>query len=253
MQKLAEVVSFQPNSIYCGDCKEVLRHYPENSADLIYLDPPFFTNIDYEVIWEDGYEKRAFEDRWKGGIKNYVAWMEERLKECHRVLKDTGTLYLHCDWHAGHYLKVMMDERVFGENRLINDIIWKRTSAHTGEGRIQRFGAVHDNILVYTKTEKYTFNPQYVPLDKAYVEKFYKHVDERGRKYRLSDLTASGVRHGDSGKEWKGYDPTKIGRHWATTLDRLEEWANEGRIYFPKKVGGVPSYKRFLDDMKGQL
>jgi DNA modification methylase len=177
MLEATEVVSFQPNTIYCGDCKDVLRHFPENCVDLIYLDPPFFSNQDYEIIWEDGYEMRSFADRWKGGIKNYVGWMEERLKECHRVLKENGTLYLHCDWHAGHYLKVMMDERVFGENRLINDIIWKRTSAHTGEGKITKFGTVHDNILVYTKTDKYTFNPQYQPFDKTFIEKFYKNVD----------------------------------------------------------------------------
>jgi len=87
--------SFHPNTIYCGDCKEVLRHFPENCVDLIYLDPPFFSNKHYEVLWGDGYEFRAFADRWKGGINNYIGWMKERLQECYRVLKDTGTIYLH--------------------------------------------------------------------------------------------------------------------------------------------------------------
>jgi len=91
---------FRPNTIYCGDCKDVLRRFPENCVDLIYVDPPFFSNQQYEVIWGDGYELRAFEDRWKGGIYNYIAWMEERIRECYRVLKETGSMYLHCDWHA---------------------------------------------------------------------------------------------------------------------------------------------------------
>ncbi len=106
---------FQTNIIYCGDCRDVLRRFPEKCVDLIYADPPFFSNQQYEIIWGDGYEIRAFEDRWKGGINNYIAWMEERVAECYRVLKDTGSMYLHCDWHAGHYLKVMMD-RVFGDS-----------------------------------------------------------------------------------------------------------------------------------------
>jgi DNA modification methylase len=104
---------FQPNTIYCGDCKDILRKFPEKSIDLIYADPPFFSNRHYEVIWGDGYELRAFEDRWKGGINNYVEWMVERLQECYRVLRDNGSMYLHCDWHASHYLKIEMD-RLFG-------------------------------------------------------------------------------------------------------------------------------------------
>lgn len=116
-------VSFKPNTIYAGDCKEVLRHFPENCVDMVYADPPFFSNEQYEVIWGDGYELRAFEDRWKGGIQNYIAWMKERIIECHRVLKDTGLFYLHCDWHAGHYLKVMCDE-IFGYNNFRNEIVW---------------------------------------------------------------------------------------------------------------------------------
>lgn len=246
------MASPQINAIYCGDCKEVLHQYlPDNSVDLIYADPPFFSNRQYEVLWGDGYEMRAFQDRWKGGIENYISWMEDKLRECHRVLKPTGSMYLHCDWHAAHYLKVEMD-KIFGD-RLINHIVWKRTSAHTGEGKIRSYGTVHDAILFYTKSNNYVFNPQYVPLDKDYVERFYRHVDKDGRRYRLSDLTAAGIRHGESGKPWKGIDPSKIGRHWATSVSELDQWNKQGRIYFPKKVGGVPSYKRYLDEMKGQL
>ena len=145
---------FEPNTIYCGDCKEVLKKFPDECVDLIYMDPPFFSNKKYEVIWEDGYEVRAFEDRWKGGIEHYVGWMEERIRECHRVLKKTGSIYLHCDWHASHYLKVMMD-RVFGYRNFQNEIIW----CYTGlSQRKSSWVRKHDNILFYTKGKNWTFN-----------------------------------------------------------------------------------------------
>jgi len=239
--------------IYCGDCTEVMRGYiPDNSIDLIYADPPFFTEQSYEVIWGNGYERRAFEDRWKGGLQNYIAWMDSKLRECHRVLKNSGSMYLHCDWHAGHYLKKKMDE-IFGENRLVNDIIWKRTAAHSGEGVIKKYGTIHDNILFYTKTDNYTFIPQYTPYSKEYVEKFYRHVDKDGRRWLSRDLTAAGVRHGDSGKPWRGIDVTAKGVHWKFRVQRLDELVKEGRIYFPKKKGGMPRYKQYLDKAKGVL
>jgi DNA modification methylase len=241
------------NVIYCGDNAEVMRnHIQDNSVDLIYADPPFFSNKAYEVLWGDGYELRSFEDRWKGGINNYVAWMEPKLKECQRVLKETGSMYLHCDWHAGHRLQVLMD-KIFGENTLINEIIWKRTSAHTGEGKIRSFGTVHDVILYYSKSESYTFNPQFMPYEKMYTDKFYKNVDENGRRWMSDNLTASEVRKGESGKTWHGIDPTAKGIHWKFAVSTLDELEKNGRIYFPKKTGGVPRYKRYLDEMKGQL
>lgn len=245
-------VSFQTNAIFCGDCQEVLSRFPEECADLIYADPPFFSNQQYEVLWGDGYELRAFEDRWKGGIQNYIAWMEPKLRQCHKVLKGTGSMYLHCDWHAGAYLRTLMD-RIFGENRLVNEIIWKRTSAHTGEGKIKRLGTVHDTILFYSKSDKYTFNPIYTEYDKEYEETFYRNVDPDGRVWTSSDLTGAGIRHGETGKPWRGIDPNRTGRHWVAPPDKLEVWAKEGRIAFPKKVGGMPRYKRYRDEVKGML
>lgn len=132
----------------------------------------------------------SFADRWKGGIQNYVSWMEDKLRECFRVLKPPGSMYLHCDWHAAHYLKAEMD-KIFGD-RLINHIVWKRTSAHTGEGKIRSYGTVHDAILFYTKGDNYVFNPQYVPLNTEYVEKFYRYTDPDGRRWTASDLMAAG-------------------------------------------------------------
>jgi len=245
------ITYFRPNTIYCGDCAEVLQRFPDGCVDLIYADPPFFSNKAYEVLWGNGYELRAFEDRWKGGIQNYIAWMEPKLRECHRVLKKTGSMYLHCDWHAGHYLKVLMD-RIFGD-RLVNDIIWKRTTAHTGEGEIQKYGTVHDNILFYTKTERYTFNPQYTPHDEAYVKKFYRNVDKDGRRWMSDNITGSGVRRGETGKPWRGINPTARGRHWMVAPAKLEELNKQGRIIFPSRPGGMPRYKRYLDEMRGLL
>jgi DNA modification methylase len=242
----------ETNVIYCGDCSEVMRRYvPDNSVDLIYADPPFFSNKPYEVLWGNGYELRAFEDRWKGGIENYVTWMEPKLLECHRVLKESGSMYLHCDWHAGHRLQALMDKTF--KNQVVNEIIWKRTSAHTGEGIVKSYGTVHDVILFYAKTDNYVFNPQYIPYDEEYVTKFYKNIDEDGRRWMSDNLTADGVRKGESGKPWHGIDPNAKGIHWKFTVSKLDELAKDGRIYFPRKAGGVPRYKRYLDEMKGQL
>ena len=242
----------QTEIIYCGDCQRVLpQAIPDHSVDLIYVDPPFFSNQDYEVLWGDGYELRAFEDRWKGGVENYIAWMEPKLRECHRTLKPTGSMYLHCDWHAGSYLRVLMD-RIFGD-RLVNELIWKRTSGHSGEGEVKKYGAVHDTILFYTKGTKYTFNRLYQSYDQNYVDGFYKLKDPDGRRYMIDNLTGAGVRHGETGKPWKGINPTKKGRHWARPPSELDKWDKEGLIVWPQKKGGMPRYKRYLDEMPGML
>lgn len=144
------------NLLYCGDNLEILATMEKESVDLIYIDPPFFSNRYYEIIWGDEAEIRSFEDRWEGGINVYIDWMKERVIELHRVLKPTGSMYLHCDWHAGHYLKVMMDE-IFGANNFQNEIVW---CYKTGGASKRRFGRKHDTIFFYTKTSQYTFNPQ---------------------------------------------------------------------------------------------
>ncbi len=168
----------QTNVIYHGDNLEVLKTLPENSVDLIYLDPPFFSNRHYEVIWNDGSEIRAFKDRWKGGINHYIGWMEERLFECKRVLKKKGSIYLHCDWHAFHHLRVMMD-KLFGEKNFQNEIIWVY---RTGGATKRRWSRKHDNIYFYTKSEKYTFN---LKKERIYYDKpfFSPQQDKQGRWY----------------------------------------------------------------------
>lgn len=137
-------MSFQPNTIYCGDCQEVLPRFPEGSVDLIYADPPFFSNRRFEVIWGDGYEMRSFEDRWKGGIQNYVAWLAPKLRECRRVLKDTGSLYLHLDSHASHYMKVEMDKISSGNlaslTKLFGSARWEVTATRS---KVRNVSEVH--------------------------------------------------------------------------------------------------------------
>lgn len=160
------------NAIYCGDCIDILRRFPDGKINLIYLDPPFFSNKYYEVIWKDGAEIRAFGDRWKGGINHYVNWMEDRIRQCHRVLKDTDSIYFHCDWHAVHYLKVMMD-RVFGIRNFRNDIIWCYYGASSPNQR--QFPRKHDNILWYNKSDKWVFNADDVRV--PYSESTLKRIE----------------------------------------------------------------------------
>ena len=129
--------------LYCEDNLRQVSATPSESIDLIYLDPPFFSNREYEVIWGDEAEVRSFEDRWEGGINYYVDWMWHRALELHRVLKPTGSLYIHCDPHASHYLKVMLD-KIFGYANFRNEIVWRRTGAH---GKSRRFSPIHDTLL----------------------------------------------------------------------------------------------------------
>ena len=150
--------------IYCDDNLRRLAVLPPGSVDLIYLDPPFFSNRHYEVIWGDEAEVRSFEDRWQGGIYHYVEWMRERVMEMWRVLKPTGSLYLHCDWHAVHHLRVMLDD-VLGAEHFQNEIIWYYRGAGVSP---RRWARRHDNILWYTKGKEWYFNPD--PVRDEYAE-----------------------------------------------------------------------------------
>ncbi|MDX6697698.1 MAG: hypothetical protein QOE65_1095 [Solirubrobacteraceae bacterium] len=140
--------------LYCDDNLARLREFPDECVDLVYLDPPFFSNRNYEVIWGDEAEMRSFEDRWEGGIQHYVNWMKERLIELHRVLRPSGSLYLHCDWHASHHLKLMMDD-VFEARNFQNEVIWYYKG---GGSSPRRWSRKHDTIFFYTKGEDWTFN-----------------------------------------------------------------------------------------------
>jgi len=179
------------NVIYCGDNLTWLKKFPDKCIDLIYLDPPFFSNKNYEVIFNDGEEIRSFEDRWKGGINHYIEWMKDRVFELHRVLKDTGSFYLHCDWHASHYLKVMCDD-IFGYRNFRNEIIW-----HYGQRTMhitKKFNSKHDVILFYSKTSSHRINQVSIPWTREeIVEKRARKImiDKDGREYILDNRSVS--------------------------------------------------------------
>ncbi|MCL4362399.1 site-specific DNA-methyltransferase [Candidatus Parvarchaeota archaeon] len=231
------------NSIYEGDNLKVLRKFPDKSVDLIYADPPFFSNQHYVVHGEDGL--REFTDKWKGGIDSYIVWIKERMIECRRILKDTGSIYLHCDYHANGYLRVIMDQ-VFGIKNMRNEIVWKRTYAHGGGTK--GFSRVHDTILFYSKTDQFKFNKQYNPYSKEYVKGFFKKSDSDGRRYQLVIATGPGETKNDY--EWKGKKPPK-GRHWAYNKTRMEELEKEGRLVYSKN--GIPRVKQYIDEKPGTL
>jgi DNA modification methylase len=206
--------------LYCEDNLRQLVRMPDESVDLIYLDPPFFSNRIYEVIWGDEAEVRSFEDRWAGGMQVYIDWMRDRIRAMHRVLRPTGALYLHCDPHASHYLKVMVDE-VFGSANFRNEIVWRRTGAH---GKTRRFAPIHDTLLFYTKTNDYVWNAVKRPYMRGHVAEFLVEDTAGWRtNYYGNVLTGSGRRGGLSGQPWKGIDPSTKGRHWAIPRALLEE------------------------------
>jgi len=177
-------ISMKTDAVYCGDCQFVLgntNEFPEESVDLIYADPPFFSNRNYEVIWGDGYERRAFVDRWKGGahgVQNYVSWMKPKIEECHRILKKTGSMYLHCDWHANAYLRILMDQ-VFTESHFRNEIIWYYRGGGVPK---DSFAKRHDTILFYTKGTDWTFNVDAVRTE--YSAESLERLQYKARSFR---------------------------------------------------------------------
>jgi len=183
------------NALYCGDNLELLPQLPNECVDLIYLDPPFFSNHNYEVIWGDEAEVRSFEDRWEGGIQVYINWMKERVAHLHRVLKPTGSLYLHCDWHAAHRLRGMLDD-VFGENRFQNECIWYYRGGGVSPNR---WGRRHDTIFFYTKGDEWTFNvdPVRTECSESVMESSPSRYD---KSYRAN-------------KVYSGYRPNPLGKH----------------------------------------
>ena len=239
------------NLLICGDNLKALDDLIKQGikVDLIYLDPPFFSNRHYEVVWGDEAEVRSFKDRWAGGIHVYIEWMRERIVKMYDVLKGTGSFYLHCDWHASHYLKVMLDD-VFGYRNFRNEIIWKRSHSRSSISKI--FRRAHDVILLYTKGNDYIFNMQYRELSEA-SRRIYSKKDAIGL-YRLVPLLVSGRRSGETGKSWRGIDPNKRGKeglHWVTLHKHLEEYDKKGLVVWPKKPGGAPNLKYYLKDNLG--
>lgn len=275
------------NLLFYGDNLDVLRrHIKDESVDLVYLDPPFNSNASYNVLFaaKDGTQAaaqiQAFEDAWtwddsaarqfaetveQGGpvadvllaferfipasdMLAYLAMMAPRLGELRRALKPTGSLYLHCDPTASHYLKLLLDA-VFGPERFMAEIIWQRSTAHsdTKQG-MKRPGRIHDVLLFYSKSDKWCWNPVFTPYSQEYIESHYGNIEPgTGRRYRKGDLTANKP-GGDTSYEWKGVPPYR-GRYWAYSKAKMEEFEAAGRLVYTKT--GMPEYKRYLDEMPG--
>ncbi len=285
-----------PNrTIFTGDNLDVLRGINSDSIDLIYLDPPFKSDQTYAAPLDSEARGAEFDDVWTlddmkqewvdeieyrrpaifhliSGAKlahsesmaGYLTFMSVRLMEMHRVLKPSGSIYLHCDPTASHYLKTIMDT-VFGSVNFRNEVIWKRTGSHGGA---KKMGPIHDVILFYTLSVTYKWNRTYQKYPSEYLENYYRYKDERGR-YQLVSLTGAGATLGSSGKEWRGIDPSKSGRHWAvprralrnaypdrvdlddlTTQQKLDLLDDAGLIYWPVK-GQIPRQKRYEDEGQG--
>jgi len=279
----------QTNVLYYGDNLDILRRYiQDGSVDLVYLDPPFNSNRDYNVIFKDESGRHtdaqmlAFEDTWhwgpnaeaqfayltntnqnhgqvpssvgaivaalRSGIgKNqmmaYLVEMAVRLVELHRVLKPTGSLWLHCDPTASAYLRVLLDA-VFDPLNFRNEVVWQRTTAHSDS---KRAGRIHDVLLFYGKSPETVWNKVHQPYDEEYVEKYYRYTEPDGRRYASGDVAAAGP---GPARVFRGElrDPPP-GSHWRFTQDKLDQYIAEGRIYFT--ANGFPRYKRYLDEMEG--
>jgi len=232
--------------IYRDDNLSRLPEFESDSIDLIYLDPPFFSNRQYEVVFGDESEIRSFEDRWKGGIEHYIDWMKKRVQELHRVLNPNGSLYLHCDPTASHYLKVMLDG-VFAPANLRNEIIWRRYGAHNDVGQgSKHYGRVHDVLLFYVKGDDPTWHQQFVPLDEAYIQATYRYVDpESNRRFTTTPLTGpGGAAKGNPVYEWNGHT-----RAWRYSRDKMQRLHDEGKLHYSKT--GYVRQKLYLDESRG--
>lgn len=231
--------------IYCGDNLEQLAKLPDQCVDLIYIDPPFNSNRNYEVFWGESKEKRSFDDRHES-TQAYIDYMRPRCQQLARVLKPTGSFYYHCDWHAAHYVKVMLDQ-LFGANNFVNEIVWKRSDAKSDVGQgAKHLGRIHDSIFYYVGGPEYTFNPHFSPLPQSTIDKWYRHVEDgTGRRYNKADLTGpGGEAKGCPVYDWKG-----VTRAWRNSKERMEMLEKEGRLVYTKS--GMVYQKRYLDESKG--
>ncbi|MDE0310845.1 MAG: DNA methyltransferase [Caldilineaceae bacterium] len=283
------------STIWTGDNLPIMRGMNTASVDLIYLDPPFNSKRDYAAPIGSKAAGAEFKDTWSlsdidvewinlieakhsalyrvllaamsPSDKSYLVYMAARILEMRRVLNPSGSIYLHCDPTMSHYLKLVMDA-IFGKARFQSEIVWQRTSTHNSA---QRWGPIHDTILFYSRTENHTWNRILQPYDHDYTRKYFRLKDAHGRAYQAIDLTGSGVRTGDSGRPWRGVDPTAKGRHWAlpsfrslpewitlpdrylelSTQARLDLLEEAGMIYWPAR-GTTPRLRRYLSVAKGK-
>jgi adenine-specific DNA-methyltransferase len=246
------------NLLIWGDNKLVMSSLIKQGwagkINLIYIDPPFFTGADFSIRTTVGgeqiekepsiIEERAYSDTWSGGIASYIKYMYERLLLIRELLAENGSIYVHLDWHVGHYVKVMMDE-IFGYENFVNEIIWRRAYSHNDGNK---FGCIHDVLLWYSKSKNYTWNRIYLPYDEEYVKKNYSYIDEKtGKQYRSVSMNAAG--QGEARYFGDKLLSPPPGTHWRWSQERINEALENGIIYFTSS--GVPRYKQFLEDMEG--
>ena len=292
--------NFANRTVWTGDNLDILRGINSECIDLIYLDPPFNSNRNYSApigskaagaAFKDTWTLDDVDEAWHGEIaerdpalygvigaaglahgpsmKSYLIMMAVRLLELRRVLKPAGSIYLHCDPTASHYLKLLMDV-VFGVKAFRNEVVWKRSGRSDGK----RFGWTHDILLGYA-APGVSWNDVFVPFDSEYIRRFYREEDDRRGPYKRVDLTGPGTTEGESGKPWRGAEPTSVGRHWSvprtgayaqwieenvipeyravsSPLQRLDMLAEADMIHWPKRGKGWPMLKRYLAASPGR-
>ena len=236
------------NKLILGDNLEILKTLDAESADLIYLDPPFFSNRNYEVIWGDAGEVRSFQDRWAGGISHYIDWLKERVAEMYRILKPTGSIFLHCDWHANAEIKVFILNKIFGDVNFRGEIIWNRAFAHNDAKK--KLAVLSDTIWYYSKTKKFIYNPVYSTTDTENYNERFNLTDENGRLYQSVPMDSPNPRP-NMMYEWKGYPYPPKG--WRYSKETMEELDKKGEIIYPDNPTGRLRRKKYLDEAKGAL
>ena len=288
--------NWKNRTLFYGDNIDFLRAMNSESVNLIATDPPFNKGRDFHATPDSLASGASFQDRWSWDrdvhedwvdkIKDdfpklmeaiesaryahsdamgaYICFMAVRLLEMKRILKEDGCIYLHCDPTASHYLKAIMDA-IFGKNNFRNEIIWRRTGSHNSA---DRFGPIHDIILFYARSKEYNHKSSFAPYLRGHVESFFKKKDNRGR-YWTNSIHGSGTRKGESGKPWRGFDPTAAGRHWAipkelvlsfgidpalSQHEKLDALYELGLIDLPTSESkSLPTYRQYLEDSPGQL
>lgn len=230
----------------CGDCLVELRKLDTGCIDLIYIDPPFNSNRDYEVYWDKTKERRVFEDRHES-TSSYTEYMSPRCEELHRVLKKTGSFYYHCDWHASHYVRMMLDQ-ILGARNFRSEIIWKRYISKSLATKA--FPNNHDTVYYYTNGNKYTWNRQFLPYDPENLDEKtlskYRNRDADGRRYHLNTLDNPNTNRPNLTYEFLGHT-----RVWRWTKERMQA-AYEAGIVVQTRPGAVPRQKQYLDEREGR-
>ncbi len=254
LQKIEEIKfgnpDLEPNRLYWGDNLHIMRSLPSESIDLIYIDPPFFSGRNYNVIFGDENEIRSFTDIWDGGMPTYLIWLNARLLEMKRLLKKTGSIYVHLDWHASHYVKVEMD-KIFGYDNFRNEIIWRRTNHPKGsQFKDKKYGVYTDSTLFYSKSDTYTFELDRVrsELTEEELERKYPKEDEKGRYlvYPILRSESKGERP-NLVYEYKGFIPLKWG--WVVKKEKLTEIDKRGDLGWTEN--GTPFRKYRIEEDRG--